>query len=321
MRARTRALLAVPAAALAAGAVAVAARATYPRVGALIYSAAARLDARRAGLSSHVVDVDGLATAYYEGGPLDAPTVLLIHGYSADRSVWANFAAKLTVDHHVVVPDLAGHGETPFRSGAGYSAPAQADRVAALMDALGIEDAHVMGNSMGGFVAAHLARTHAARVRSLCLSDAAGVRAPERSEAEKILDRGEPNVFLIDHPDMFAKFYAMTMAKPPFAPGLVKAAMAADYVRRRDELEEIFDDFFEQDLLNEHLATINVPVLVMWGSEDQLVHPSSAQVWVDGIAHARQVTYDGIGHMPMVETPGRAARDYREFLAEVRGTA
>ena len=97
----------------------------------------------------------------------------------------------------------------------------------------------------------------------------------------------------------------------------LRTAIAADYVARRDQLEEIFHDFHGRDMLDARLGEITAPTLVMWGEQDRLVHPSTARVWADGIPGARTVTYPGIGHMPMVEVPGRSAADYRAFLAAV----
>ncbi len=292
---------------------AVAARATRPRLGALTYAATMAAESRLAGLRTRTAVVEGETISYYEGGRAGAPTVVLVHGFSADRSVWVRFAAQLTRDFHVVIPDLAGHGTTAYVAGAGFSAPDQARRVIGLLDVLGLDTVHLVGNSMGGFVAATATRQAPSRVRSLTLLDSAGVVSPERSAAEEMLARGH-NPFLLDEPGQFPAFYAMTMAKAPFVPGFVRTAMAADYVARRDSLAEIFGDFFGRDLLDKELSDIEVPTLVMWGTEDQLVHPSAVEVW-SRIPGSRTQVYDGIGHMPMVEIPKRCAADFRAFVA------
>ena len=291
-----------------------AAWASSPGVGRLTLQASFAAEARLAGLRTHVVDVDGLPVSYYEGGPTEAPTVVLVHGYSADRGVWVRFARHLTRDHHVVIPDLAGHGTTPHVAGADYSPPAQAARIVALLDHLGVEQAHVLGNSMGGFVAAWFARNHPERTLTVGLSDAAGLTAPEPSELDRMLER-EENPFVISHPRDFPAFYAMTMARPPFVPGFVKSAMAHDYVARAESLAEILAGFRFGFLLDEHLAEITAPAYIVWGTADRLVDVSAARVWADGLPDATLVTYDGIGHMPMVEIPRRSALDYRAFLA------
>jgi len=271
------------------------------------------LEARRARLVHRTVDVDGLPMAVFTGGPDHAPTLVLLHGFSADRTVWIRFAQRFTKDFHVVIPDLAGHGLTPFVTGAGYSGPAQAARLASLLDSLGRDRVHVIGNSMGGLIAAWFALAHADRTLTLGLCDAVGVHGSEPTAVEK----AGTNPFLLDSPSQFAAFYALTMAKPPFVPRFVKAALAADYVARRDSLAEIFEDFHGRDLLDERLGELTAPALVLWGSQDQLVHPSCAETFAAGLPDARKIVYAGIGHMPMIEIPKRSAADYRQFLVSL----
>ncbi len=284
-----------------------------------ILTTATNAEARAYGLRQRRVDVGDADLMVLEGGPADAPVVVLLHGYTADRVVWVRFARHLLKDHRVLVPDLAGHGASGFTSGIDYSAPAQAARVAAVLDRFGVEQAHVAGNSMGGFVAATLAVERPDLVASLLLSDAVGVASPEPSDAELALLEGR-NPFLLDDVSHFADFYAMTMAKAPFLPRFLKAAIAADYVARRDELEEIFDGLFGVATLDDRLGEIAAPTLVMWGEQDRLVHPSTAAVWTDGIAGARTITYSEAGHMPMLEIPRRSSADYRAFLSRVAAT-
>lgn len=285
-------------------------------LGARVLAAVTRAEATAYGLRERRVDVGDTTLAVLEGGPADAPAVVLLHGYTADRVVWIRFAKHLLRDHRVLVPELAGHGASGFTSGTGFSAPAQAERVATVMDRLGIDRAHVAGNSMGGFVAATLALAHPDRVASLMLSDAVGVASPEPSEAELRIREGD-NPFLLDDVADFPAFYAMTMARPPYAPGFVRAAIAADYVARREDHEEIFTDLFDVATLDDRLGEITAPTLVMWGEQDRLVHPSTAQVWADGILGARIVRYPDAGHMPMLELPRRVATDYRAFLERI----
>ena len=285
------------------------------RVGTGIRSLAGAATRRAAGLSTHTARVGELSVTYDEGGDAGRPTVVMLHGFSADRDVWGRFAGAMR-DFHVLIPDLAGHGHSTYTRGAGYSAPAQADRVVAFLDALGSERAHIIGNSMGGFITATVGRRAPERVASLALVDAAGVRSPELSVLERMLERGE-NPFLMEDVSQFDAFYAMTMAKMPFVPAIVRRAIGEDYVTRRDALAEIFADFHGQDLLTDHLSEIAAPTWIAWGRQDQLIHVSATGVWAGGLPRASVTIYDDLGHMPMLEAPRRLARDYRSFLDRV----
>ncbi len=284
------------------------------QVGGAIRQLAQTATRRGGGFTSRTVEVNGLSIGYDERGVADAPVVLMLHGFSADREVWTRFALSLT-GHRLLIPDMAGHGHTAFVAGAGYSAPAQADRLVGFLDALGVERAHVIGNSMGGFIAAMLALRAPARVISLGLVDAAGVDSPAPSTLGRQLQQGH-NPFLLDDPSQFDGFYAMTMAKPPFVPGIVRAAIAQEYVRRRPQLAEIWGDFHGHDGLDARLAEITVPTWVAWGAQDQIIDVSAAHVYADGLPDATLTVYDDLGHMPMFEAPRRTARDYAAFLAQ-----
>ena len=289
------------------------------RAGGAIRTFAQAATRRSGGFTSRQVNVDGLSIGYDERGDAGAPPILLLHGFSADREVWTRFALGLS-GHRLLIPDMAGHGHTPFVTGAGYSAPAQANRLVGFLDALGIDRVHVIGNSMGGFIAATLARRAPERVISLGLVDAAGVDSTEPSELGRLLRAGA-NPFLLEDPSQFDAFYALTMAKPPFVPGMVRAAIAQEYVARRPQLSEIWDDFHGHDLLEDQLAEISVPTWVAWGAHDQIIDVSAAHVWADGLPNASLVIYADLGHMPMFEAPRRTARDYAAFLAQLPASA
>ena len=291
--------------------------ASYPRIGALTYRLVADAESRIYGLREEFVDLGEQRMAIYQGGPVDAKGVIvLLHGYSADKDVWPRFARHLLDDYRVIIPDLAGHGATGFDPGWDYSAPAQARRVATLLDRLGIEQAHLAGNSMGGFIAAHFALAYPQRTRSVLLIDPAGVESPQPSDMGRMLAAGR-NPFEVSSRKDFDEFYAMTMASPPWLPGFVLAAMAQKYQDRRGELAQIFRGFYQRDLLDAQLGRIPAPALLLWGREDRLIHVSSAPVWAAGLPNVQLQIEDGIGHMPMVERPAQTAERYRRFLQQL----
>lgn len=308
-------LLALAAAALLlAGGLAIAA--TYPAIGRWVYEDGGRAEASLYGLHREQLAAGDVRFTVYRGGAgAERETIVLLHGYSADKQVWPRFARHLLDRYQVIIPDLAGHGETGFVPGLDYSAPAQARRVAAMLDGLGIARAHIAGNSMGGFITAHFALAYPERTLSAGLIDAAGVHSPEPSDMGRMLEAGR-NPFEVHSRAEFDQFYAMTMAQPPWLPGFVLAAMAERYQQRRPELTEIFRGFYDRDWLDSRLAEITAPTLVLWGDQDRLIHVSAARVWAAGLPRAKLVIREGIGHMPSVEQPAESAAIYRDFLAQ-----
>lgn len=291
---------------------------TYPAIGYWLYDLNMAAEAKLYRLHKIVVPIPEMTVSTWQGGPYEATSsVLMLHGFSADKNIWLRFARHFVGSHRVIIPDIAGHGETGFKAGGGYDIPLQAKRMIQLLDVCGVEKVHVIGNSMGGYMAAWLAATYPERIVSLALFDPAGVTAPEPSDLERHLAKGH-NPFLIHSREEFQRFYAMTMASPPWVPKLVLDAVAQRYEQSREELEEIFREMRASPPMEPHLPDITAPTLLLWGRKDRLIDVSSVAVWSKGIADLRVHIWDAVGHMPMVEAPTGSARLYREFLASLR---
>jgi pimeloyl-ACP methyl ester carboxylesterase len=289
---------------------------TYPRVGGTTLALASHIETAIYGLHRAEVDISDSRMMSWQGGPEDATeAVVMIHGYSSEKTVWMRFASHFSDRYQVLILDLPGHGETAFAPALKYDTVSQGQRVLQAMDALNISRAHIIGNSMGGFIAAQIALHHPERVQSATLIDAAGVIAPEASDMEKMLAKGR-NPFEISTREEFDAFYAMTMAQPPWLPRMILDYMADDYIARRESLTRIFQDFHQVDMLDAQLSEFRVPVLVMWGERDRLLHISSSEVWAKGIPGAELISYSALGHMPMLEDPSRSASDILTFIAK-----
>ena len=271
------------------------------------------------GFSEQEIPIGDMALSVYRNSSnlgSDKPTLLMLHGYSAEKAVWLRFAKHFSDDFNIIIPDMAGHGKTGFDASWDFTGPAQAARLVALLDRLQIQQTHVIGNSMGGFIAAHFARNYPERTITATLVDPAGVSSPIPSVMGEMLAKGD-NPFQVSSREDFDSFYNMTMAKPPFVPDFVKAGVAERYQARKDELSAIFEDFHGKDPLDNQLSDISVPVLIMWGAKDELIHVSSAKVWDAGLPNSEVKVWSDIGHMPMVEIPQESATVYRDFLTRM----
>ncbi|MFJ3369553.1 alpha/beta fold hydrolase [Pseudomonas sp. NPDC086251] len=291
---------------------------SYPAIGHWLYNLNMAVEAKLYRLHKIVVPITEMTVSTWQGGPYEASSsVLMLHGFSADKNIWLRFARHFVGNYRVIIPDIAGHGETGFKAGGGYDIPLQAKRMIQLLDVCGVEKVHVIGNSMGGYMAAWLAATYPDRIVSVALIDPAGVTAPEASDLERHLAKGH-NPFLINSREEFRRLYAMTMAEPPWVPGVVLDAIAQRYEQCRDELEEIFNGFRASPPMEPILPDIKAPALLLWGHKDRLIDVSSVAIWSKGIENLRVEVWDHIGHMPMVELPTSTARLYGEFLSSLR---
>ncbi len=283
------------------------------RLGQLTYDLISAAEARLYGLRKEVIQVDGKATTFYRSKGRGEP-ILMLHGVSADKEVWARFARHFASRHQVIIPDMLGHGETGFSRAWSYSPTSQASHLVGLLNALNVDKTHVIGNSMGGYIAACLAAQHPDRVLSATFVNPGGLKQPRISELDQAMSKGQ-NPFLIDSREGFARFYPMTMASPPWMPGFVLNAIADHYIERRTELSVIFPQVHRFDELPSLLPQVKAPALVMWGKADRLIDVSAAPLWQAALPNAQLEVMDGAGHMPMVERPGPVAAIYRQFLS------
>ncbi|WP_197093677.1 alpha/beta fold hydrolase [Nonomuraea sp. SBT364] len=100
-----------------------------------------------------------------------APVLVLLHGRTADHNDWNGITQHLARRYRVLAPDLRGHGASEHPGA--YAIPEMAEDVAGLLDALGVARATVVGHSLGGMVAYHLAMNHPGRVTRLVIEDSA----------------------------------------------------------------------------------------------------------------------------------------------------
>ncbi|MBB3228881.1 pimeloyl-ACP methyl ester carboxylesterase [Luteibacter sp. Sphag1AF] len=276
-------------------------------------AAGMRVEAFLFGLHRRTVRTGDAMLSVYDSCRRGRATLVMIHGFTGHKHVWARFARRFAMDYRVLIPDLPGHGDTAFSTHQGYGVEAQARRILSLLDALGIERAHLIGNSMGGFVATWLAMHHPARVESLVLFDPDGLASAPVSRLEKLADSGE-NPFLISSRRDFNRFYADIMSRPPYVPGWVREHMATQYQQQRDRIAGMYGDYAASERLTPHASALPSRVLIVWGREDRIIGVEAASAWHQAVPHADVEIWDGVGHMPMLERPRRAARRVYQFL-------
>jgi pimeloyl-ACP methyl ester carboxylesterase len=124
-----------------------------------LFSMINRIEAKLAGLGCHNAVIDELEVFYLSNTQHfndDKPVLVLLHGFSADSYVWNRFAKRFSAHYHLLIPDLKGHGQTAYHSRHDYSVPSQCKMLLVLLEKLQISRFSLIGNSMGGLMAAKL---------------------------------------------------------------------------------------------------------------------------------------------------------------------
>lgn len=268
----------------------------------------------RAGLSHEQLSVHNLNIHYYRGGPASGETLVLLHGFAADKDNWLRFSRPLTQDYRVIALDLPGFGDSDLPPGS-YDVGTQAERLADILDELGVQQAHVLGNSMGGQIAALFAARYPERVRSLALFANAGIESPHKSELYQLLTSGSPNPLVVKQPQDFDKLLRFVFVEPPYLPESLKRYLGERAMAKATHYDQVFKQLVERPVpLTPELPKIQAPTLLLWGRQDRVLDVSSIEVMQPLLNKPNVVIMDNVGHAPMLERPEESALLYRGFL-------
>jgi pimeloyl-ACP methyl ester carboxylesterase len=274
---------------------------------------------------ARTVRTAGLETFYLEAGT--GRTVVLLHGLGATNASMLPTLAALAPEYRVLAPDLPGFGDSE-KPVLAYDPAFFADWLAGFLDALGVERAVLVGNSLGGRVAIETGLRIPARVERLVLF------AP--SMAFRRFREATPIVRLLA-----AELAAVPMLMPRALAMQVLRSMFADASRLRDawydaavdEFQRVFATargrvaFFaaaRQIYLEEahgergfwdRLPALSRPALFLWGDRDQLVPCGFARHVSAALPGVHSTVLEDCGHVPQFEQPERTHRLVREFLA------
>lgn len=277
-----------------------------------VYKTEIAFERFRTGFKLKTTAIENHIIFYLQGG--EGETVLLVHGFTADKYTWIKFAKSISNHYQVIAVDLPGHGESTYCEKCNYSIQSQTQYLKKIVDKLGIDKMHLVGNSMGGRISISFTRLYQDQVKSLALLNSAGVNAPKPSEFNKLLKTGK-NMFNIQNRQDFDALMNMSMASPPFLPWPIKSVTSRNYITRNVINQKIFHDITEslwdsQSILQE----IHVPVLILWGKEDQLIDVSCVPIFEKNLSNSTSVILENTGHCPMIEKPYETAGHYLKFL-------
>ncbi len=266
-------------------------------------------------IRERALDVDGVRIHVAEAG--QGPALVLLHGLTATHFTWQHTIPAFADRWRVVAPDLPGHGRSG-KPDAPYTPDFYAGVVRSLGRALGIGDAVVVGNSLGGRVALELALAYPRWTRAVGVAaPAGGYAAGMRAVGWAIDAVAGPRVLGVALPRTLDWcFHDPTLAACEERRRLLADRLAADdapgFARAVTRtLRELLADG------RPPLGGIRQPALVVWGREDRLIALAASRRLLREIPHARLAVVDGCGHLPMVERPDEFNRVLGEFLRAV----
>src|SRR5437016_4266710 len=251
------------------------------------------------------VTMAGAAIRLFRGGPgtAGAPPLVFLHG-AGGHTGWMRFLEELSTRFAVFAPEHPGFGQSDD--------PPWLDEVADLayfhldlLKALGLDRVHLMGTSLGGWVAAEMAVRSTARLASLTLVGAVGITA----DGEPI-----PDIFRMPDDENLRRFYADPGRAQRRLADLAKVDMNLVAKNRTTVTRLAYRPRFHNPGLAKWLHRIDVPTLLLWGAEDGLVPPAFGEAFHSLIPGSRLVVLPEAGHAPFDEQKDAFLAAFFEFV-------
>jgi pimeloyl-ACP methyl ester carboxylesterase len=254
------------------------------------------------------VEVGGYRLHYLEAGA--GPPVVLLHGLGADVRTWRFAVPKLAAHAHVFALDQLGFGRSD-KPQIAYRVQTLVESLAVFLDAVHLPKTSLVGNSLGGWVAASFATAHADRLDRLVLVDAAGY--------------GEPGQIIQDYLWQFDP--AMVARAEQFLGGMtvedrrvLEAAVASYFARTSSRpdgyaMASLIESIVRgEDALGSSVQQIRAPTLVLWGRNDRVVPLRVADALASDIPEAKKVVLDNCGHRPQTDCANEFNEAVGKFL-------
>jgi pimeloyl-ACP methyl ester carboxylesterase len=276
----------------------------------------AELEAKYLKAPGDIILVLGTHLHVRDTGPRDGPAVLLLHGFGSSLHTWELWATELQREHRVIRFDLPGSGLSEPDTSGNYSDFRTMALIGALMDRLGVAQASLIGNSIGGRIAWRFAAAYPQRVTKLVLISPDGFasdrfaygKQPAVPAAIKLMQYVLPKALVrINLAPAYGNAAALTDQTVSryydlmLAPG-VRGAM----IKRMQQT--ILED--PEPLLK----SIGASTLLIWGEKDALIPLRKAADYLRNMPNAKLVSFSELGHVPQEEDPVRSLQPVLSFL-------
>jgi pimeloyl-ACP methyl ester carboxylesterase len=256
------------------------------------------------------IAVFGAKIRYLEAGDATKPKVILLHGLGGSAENWQFTVPALAANYHVFAPDQVGFGKSD-KLLLKYRVGTYVDFLDKFMAELKIERAHLVGNSMGGWVAGLTAIKYPNRVDRIVLADAAGL-IPANVNADDIyqLNNSTRDEIRANMKRIFAN--PALQNNESLVDQFMLARVAANDGYTINSLIESIKR--KEDFLNDRLGEIKKPTLIVWGKQDGLIPVSDAALFNKGIIGSQILLFDNCGHVPQIEKAAEFNKAVTDFL-------
>jgi 2-hydroxy-6-oxonona-2,4-dienedioate hydrolase len=266
------------------------------------------------------VEAGGVRTRVLRGG--EGETVIMLHGISGHLEAFIPTFGLHAEHFDVHAIDMLGHGYTGRPEG-NYTVARLADHVIAYLDAIGVERAHVVGISQGGWTAGYLAAEHPDRVKRITMIAAPG-NPGMGTEVVRDLVVGSTTQAVLseDREDTLQRLTGLVYDASTVGDEMIDVRFGIYHTSEfRRALPQILStaepEFYQRDMLSiERLQSIKAEVLLVWSEQDAYQDLMGGVYFDENLPHSKLVVLDRTGHWPPYERPADFARINTAFLSE-----
>lgn len=265
------------------------------------------------------IELDGAKVNYIDIG--EGRPIVYVHGLSGCWQNWLENILPFSDTHRVIAVDLPGFGDSPMPEWE-ISMPRYGDMLDEFCRNLNLHACTLVGNSMGGFVAAEVAIREPDWVQELVLVSAAGIshakmrKGPISAIGRVAVATTPLSLRIGDKMIMRPGLRRLAFRSVMFDPARLRPELLLEQYRQSLGAPGFFDaltsltgyDFIDR------LDLIRVPTLVIWGREDRIVPSADALGWQEHLSDSELIVFDKTGHVPMMERPVRFNATLANFL-------
>ena len=254
---------------------------------------------------SRIVKVGEVGVSLRRAG--NGPPLLFLHG-AEGYSQWLPFFDALAERYELLVPEHPGFGtsdDPPLIRSVSDMAMFYLD----FLEALDLRDLHIVGHSLGGWIAAEILVRDRSRAKSLTLMSSAGIRVEGVPSGDLFIWNREELLRNVFHNQAYADIALSLQPTEQQLDTMLKNRFTATKLGWQPR-------WFNPDL-EKWLHRIKLPALILWGDDDKIMPPDYARLWRERLPDARLVMIEKCGHVPQVEKMSETIGPLRDFLAEV----
>lgn len=265
---------------------------------------------------SHFLDWKGVKLHYVDRG--EGETVMLLHGYAGSFTNWNKLVDEFPEGYRLIIPDLPGLGLSQFPEIADDEdfIELYCDFTHTLIEELDLDSIHIVGNSLGGFLAWETTLRNEDKIADLVLLNAAGYSVDDLNAFFIKLTRTKAFTFIAKKG--IPKFMAASAAKrcmgDPSKVDRSRVDAFHDLVNKEGNLEVVARLGNSGQVPDStRISNISVPTLIVWGDKDAIVPVAHAYKFNRDIKNSKLLIYEGSGHVPMIENTTRLMKDLEVF--------